>query len=207
MSKCLSLHSSVEQDVEDFLEAKCVRAYRTMPRGSHGRICTKREQMLQFMTAENSISLNDFTYQLTHFVFKVKPQSFQARLYAWVHEKLKNTAFKHCFAGLRLPLRTQYTHVEHEIAMQYLLRHYHEFIDRRRGSIVQHGDSYESGGVLLDCFTREGLENTDEDHEATRKHLESARQELETNRLGFEELKRKLAAMEPTAGAVSGIAT
>ena len=49
-------------------------------------------------------------------------------------------------------------------------------------------------------FTREGLESTDEDHEAMWKHLESARQELEASRLGLKELKRKLAAVVPIVG-------
>ena len=140
------------------------------------------------MNAENSLTLQDFAYQLEHFVFKVKSKSLEARFRAWIHDILRKTSLRDCFDGLKMPLRSQYSLVEHAIATEYLLQRYCDFIDRRRGSIPMPGDSYSSAGVLLDSVTRMALEFTEEDHVEALKHLERTRQQLEAARRSIDRL-------------------
>jgi hypothetical protein len=147
-------HSSVEDDVEDFLEAKCLRAEGRMSKTVKRSL---KLQMREFMSPEHSIPLGDFVYQLQYFVFKVKSKTKVARLRSWFHETFRSCSWmRQCFVGLTIPMRRHYSQLEEEIAMHYLLTQYNDFVDRRCGSIP--GDPFHSGGVLLDQTTRDALE-------------------------------------------------
>ena len=58
-------HSSVEEDVEDFLNAKCVSLEEQMSEKTRQSL---KLQMQEFMNHENSIPLADFVYQLQYYV-------------------------------------------------------------------------------------------------------------------------------------------
>lgn len=143
--KPLYFHPTVEDDVDDFLKAKCLDANTRMTSTVRRSL---KLQMRELMSKEHSISLADFTYQLQYFVFKVKSRTAVARFRAWFHGTFEHSCLRYCLLGLRIPLRQHYSEVEEEIAEQYLLREYTDFIDRRDGSIP--GGAYTESGVLLD---------------------------------------------------------
>eukprot|EP01043_Picozoa_sp_COSAG02_P038591 COSAG02_NODE_2987_length_7613_cov_13.554565_1_plen_1662_part_00 len=177
ITRHMYFHSSVEDDVEDFLEAKCIKAQARMPTAFKRSL---KLQMGEFMGEQHSICLADFSYQLQYFVFKVKSERPVARLRSWFHRTFKQTFLRSYFIGLRIPMRRHYSQVEEEIAMNYLLISYNDFIDRRRGSIL--GDPYSASGVLLDPLTRASLD----------KALEQSRREEEED-AAQDELNAKLA--------------
>ena len=183
ITKHFYFHSAVEDDVDDFLEAKCIEAEARMSRAVKRSL---KLAMRECMSAEHSINLSDFIYQLQYFVFKVKSRGIVPRVRAWCHRTLKDTWLRHCVLGLRIRMREHYSQVEAEIAMNYLLTHYNDFIDRRRGSIP--GDPYDAGGVLLEQNTRAALDKVfldaqeadgEQDHPDDKKRTRNKVLELE----------------------------
>ena len=182
ITKHLYFHSAVEDDVDDFLEAKCIEAEARMSRAVKRSL---KLEMREFMSAEHSINLSDFSYQLQYFVFKVKSRRNVARVRAWCHRTAKDTWLRRCVLGLNIRMREHYSQVEEEIAMNYLLTHYNDFIDRRRGSIL--GDPYHAGGVLLEQDTRGALDKVR--REAEEEDGEQARPDDNNDRTPSEVLE------------------
>ena len=142
-------HSEVEQDIESYLELKVLNAKKALTK-EQKRVLLR--QVETFMSAEHSIKLSDFLYHLQYFVFKEKEDRWVSKSRRWLHDKLRTwSCLRHHWsplaATLQHPIRSYYTQEEVDRAMNYLIHRYHDFIDRRRGSIT--GESYHSGGVLL----------------------------------------------------------
>lgn len=143
MAKWFYFHTTISEDVEDFLKENCTVSIRAPRDVRHSPKLLMRE----LMSHRNSLSLDDFICQLEHFTFKIKPNTIEARLRKFLHRILKKTCLDRCFIGLRSEIRTFYTPFEAEFALRYCITRYNEFIDHRRGSLP--GYHLHEGGVWL----------------------------------------------------------
>lgn len=196
LSQWCYFHSRVEDDIEDFLYDKCIKVQYSMPREMAGSL---KLQMCEFMSAEHSIQLDDFIYQLQYYSFKTmhpdpNTRWFQLRkarhVLPWlrltVHHYLARTWLRQVFSSLQIPFRRYYTQIEEVRAMNYMLYKYSDFIDRRRGSLP--GESYQSGGVLLDKKVMAVLTQERDDAEQTKAEEEESQRE-ELRKIFIQELK------------------
>lgn len=196
LSQWCYFHSRVEDDIEDFLYDKCIKVQYSMPREMAGSL---KLQMCEFMSAEHSIQLDDFIYQLQFYSFKTmhpdpNTRWFQLRkarhVLPWlrltVHHYLARTWLRQVFSSLQIPFRRYYTQIEEVRAMNYMLYKYSDFIDRRRGSLP--GEPYQSGGVLLDKKVMAVLTQERDDAEQTKAEEEESQRE-ELRKIFIQELK------------------